>query len=43
MYLKSKSLLPQNKNNEEDDDEEITRENLINKLLEYKRYPKGTV
>ena len=42
MYLKSKSLLPQNKNNEEDDDEEITRENLINKLLEYKRYKELT-
>lgn len=42
MYLKSKSLLPQSKNNEEDNDEEITRENLINKLLEYKKYKEIT-
>lgn len=41
MYLKSKSLLPQSKNNEEDD-EEITREKLINKLLEYKKYKEVT-
>lgn len=42
MYLKSKSLLPQNKNNEEENDEEITREKLINKLLEYKKYKEIT-
>lgn len=41
MYLKSKSLLP-SINKEEESDEEITRENLINKLLEYKRYKEMT-
>ena len=41
MYLKSKSLLP-SMNKEEESDEEITRENLINKLLEYKRYKEMT-
>ncbi len=41
MYLKSKSLLPQSKNTEEDE-EEITREKLINKLLEYKKYKEVT-
>lgn len=41
MYLKSKSLLP-SMNKEEENDEEITRENLINKLLEYKRYKELT-
>ena len=39
MYLKSKSLLPSVKiEDEKEDDEEITRENLINKLIEYKKY-----
>ena len=41
MYLKSKSLLP-SVNKEEESDEEITRENLINKLLEYKKYKEMT-
>lgn len=41
MYLKSKSLLP-SLNKEEDSEEEITRENLINKLLEYKKYKELT-
>lgn len=41
MYLKSKSLLP-SANKEEETDEEITRENLINKLLEYKKYKELT-
>jgi len=41
MYLKSKSLLP-SLNKEEDSVEEITRENLINKLLEYKKYKELT-
>ena len=39
MYLKSKLLLPSNKKEE---DKEITRENLINKLLEYKKYKEMT-
>lgn len=41
MYLKSKYLLP-SINKVEEDEEEITRENLINKLLEYKRYKEMT-
>ena len=44
MYLKSKLLLPSNKKEEDnsEEDEEITRENLINKLLEYKKYKEMT-
>lgn len=43
MYLKSKSLLPVvKKDDEEVEDEEITRENLINRLIEYKRYKEMT-
>ena len=41
LYLKSKSLLPKNEK-EEESEEEITRENLINRLLEYKRYKEVT-
>lgn len=41
MYLKSKSLLP-SMNKEDENEEEITRENLINKLLEYKKYKELT-
>lgn len=41
MYLKSKLLLP-SINKEEESEEEITRENLINKLLEYKKYKELT-
>lgn len=41
LYLKSKSLLPKNEK-EEENEEEITRENLINRLLEYKRYKEVT-
>lgn len=41
MYLKSKSLLPKQTKEEEIEEEEI-RENLINKLLEYKRYKEIT-
>lgn len=37
IYLKSKSLLPK-VDKEEDNEEEITRESLINKLLDYKKY-----
>lgn len=42
MYLKSKSLLPSDNTKEEEKDEEITKENLINKLLEYQRYKEVT-
>lgn len=41
IYLKSKSLLPRVEK-EEEDEEEITRETLINKLLDYKRYKEIT-
>lgn len=41
MYIKSKSLLPVIKNDTEEE-EELTRENLINKLIEYKRYKELT-
>lgn len=43
MYIKSKSLLPKVKNDNDDEvDEELTRENLINKLIEYKKYKELT-
>lgn len=43
LYLKSKLLLPSAKKEEEmEEDEEITRENLINKLIEYKKYKEMT-
>ncbi len=42
MYLKSKSLLPMDNTKEDDSEEEITKENLINKLLEYQRYKEIT-
>ena len=36
MYLKSKSLLPKDNDKDEDEDsEEITKEKLINRLLDY--------
>lgn len=40
MYLKSKSLLPST--NKEESEEDITREKLIDKLLEYKKYKEMT-
>lgn len=43
MVLKSKSLLPGEKIEEiEETDEEITRENLIHRLLEYQKYKEVT-
>ena len=42
MQIKSKSLLPRNNTKEEEESEEITKENLINKLLEYQRYKEVT-
>ena len=42
MELKSKSLLPQKEENIVEDDEELTRENLINRLIEYKKYKEIT-
>ena len=39
MEIKSKSLLPKKEEeNEEEDEEVISKENLINKLIEYKKY-----
>lgn len=38
MELKSKSLLPHKEEKEEDDEEEVSRENLINRLVEYQKY-----
>ena len=39
MEIKSKSLLPKKEEeNEEEDEEIISKENLINKLIEYKKY-----
>lgn len=44
MELKSKSLLPNTKIEEENDveDEEMTRENLIHRLIEYQKYKEIT-
>ncbi len=38
MEIKSKSLLPASDEEEETDEEEVSRENLINRLLEYEKY-----
>ena len=39
MEIKSKSLLPKKEDDEEEEDEEVvSKENLINKLIEYKKY-----
>ena len=39
MEIKSKTLLPKKEEDEEDEDEEVvSKENLINKLIEYKKY-----
>ena len=38
MEIKSKSLLPKVENEEDNEEEEVSRENLINKLVEYKKY-----
>lgn len=42
MYLKSKSLLPKDNSNVEEDSDEITKEKLIDKLIEYQRYKEVT-
>ena len=42
MYIKSKCLLPSNNVKEEDSEEDISKENLINRLLEYQRYKEVT-
>ena len=38
MEIKSKSLLPNTKDEEVEEEEEISKENLINKLIEYQKY-----
>ncbi len=42
MYLKSKTLLPAKENTEEEEEYIETKENLINRLLEYKKYKEVT-
>lgn len=42
MEIKSKSLLPNVENEEDNEEEEVSRENLINKLVEYKKYKEMT-
>ena len=42
MEIKSKSLLPKVENEEENEEDEVSRENLINKLVEYKKYKEMT-
>ena len=42
MYIKSKSLLPNIKEEETEEDEELTKEGLINKLIEYQKYKEIT-
>ena len=42
MEIKSKSLLPNVEKEEETEEEEVSRENLINKLIEYKKYKEMT-
>ena len=44
MEIKSKSLLPEdkNKNEENEDEEEVSREHLIQKLIDYEKYKEVT-
>ena len=42
MEIKSKSLLPKVENEEDNEEEVVSRENLINKLVEYKKYKEMT-
>lgn len=42
MEIKSNSLLPSNKEVEEDNEEEVSRETLIQKLIEYQKYKEVT-
>lgn len=42
MEIKSKSLLPRVESEEDNEEEEVSRENLINKLVEYKKYKEMT-
>lgn len=42
MEIKSKSLLPKTEEEKEESEEEVSKENLINKLVEYKKYKEMT-
>ena len=42
MEIKSKSLLPHTEEEKEDEEEEVSKEKLINKLVEYKKYKEMT-
>lgn len=42
IYLKSKYLLPVKQTEEEDEEYQETKQNLVNRLLEYKRYKEVT-
>jgi len=42
MEIKSKSLLPISEEENEEDEEEVSKEKLINKLVEYKKYKEMT-
>lgn len=42
MEIKSKSLLPKVESEEDNEEEVVSRENLINKLVEYKKYKEMT-
>lgn len=42
MYLKSKSLLPKREDEEESDDYEEAKNDLVNRILEYKKYKEVT-
>lgn len=42
IYLKSRYLLPQNKDEEDDEEYVLAKENLVNRLIEYKNYKEMT-
>lgn len=42
MEIKSKSLLPKTEDDSEEEEEEVSKEKLINKLVEYKKYKEMT-
>ena len=42
IYLKSRYLLPQDKDEEDDEEYVLAKENLVNRLIEYKNYKEMT-
>ncbi len=42
IYLKSRYLLPQDKDDEDDEEYVLAKENLVNRLIEYKNYKEMT-